>query len=90
MFEPFLDFFASIKALVAVLLASNILPIIGANDPKSLATLLAFFTIEMADCIPASAVIGSIIFSSSTLNKLPFDYTHLQTMPIVRTHILWV
>jgi hypothetical protein len=86
MFEPFLDFFASIKALVAVLLASNILPIIGANDPKSLATALAFLTIEMADCIPASAVIGSIILPPigvfyAILNKLLFDCIRLQSMP---------
>ena len=59
MFEP-LPFFASINALVAVLLASNILPIIGAREPKSLATLLAFLTIEIADCMPARAVMGSI------------------------------
>jgi hypothetical protein len=62
MLEPFLDFLASINALVAVLLASNILPIIGAREPRSLATLDAFLTIEIADCMPASAVIGSIIF----------------------------
>jgi len=53
-------------ALVATDFASNILPIIGASEPKSLATLLAFLTMLMALCIPARAVIGSIIFSSPT------------------------
>jgi hypothetical protein len=47
---------------VAVDLASNNFPIIGASEPRSLATALAFLTIEMADCMPARAVSGSIIF----------------------------
>jgi hypothetical protein len=83
MFEP-LPFFASINALVAVLLASNIFPIIGASEPRSLATFDAFLTIEIADCIPARAVIGSIIFSQpfATQGTLLFGYRHLLSMPI--------
>jgi hypothetical protein len=88
MFEP-LFFFASSKALVQVALASNILPISGASEPRSLATLLAFLTMLMAFCIPARAVRGSII------SYLPFaiqgtllcGYKHLLSMPTAHNDI---
>jgi hypothetical protein len=82
MFEP-LFFLASINALVAVDLASNILPIMGAREPKSEATLLAFLTMLIAFCIPARAVRGSIIFYQlfATQGILLFGCKHHLSKP---------
>jgi len=38
----------------------------GASDPRSWATPAAFLTMLIADCMPARAVIGSIISFSPT------------------------
>jgi hypothetical protein len=56
----------------------------GASEPKSLATLAAFLTMLIADCMPASAVMGSIIFSQpfATQGILPFGCKHHLSMPI--------
>jgi hypothetical protein len=71
-------------AFVATDLASNSLPIMGASEPKSLATLAAFLTMLIADCMPASAVMGSIIFSQpfAIQGILPFGCKHHLSMPI--------
>jgi len=53
-------------AFVATDLASNSLPIMGASEPKSLATFAAFLTMLIADCMPARAEIGSITSFSPT------------------------
>jgi hypothetical protein len=56
----------------------------GASEPKSLATFAAFLTMLIADCMPASAVIGSIIFYQlfATQGILLFGCKHHLSMPI--------
>jgi hypothetical protein len=76
-------------ALVATLLASNILAIIGAKPAKSLATLLAFLTSPMALCNPSSAVMGSIIFAQpfSIQGTLLCDCKHHPSTPTAHSGI---
>jgi hypothetical protein len=70
-------------ALVATDFASNSLPIMGASEPKSLATLAAFLTMLIADCMPAKAVRGSITsyLPFATQGTLLFGYRHHLSMP---------
>jgi hypothetical protein len=76
-------------ALVATLLASNILAIMGVKPAKSLATLLAFLTSPMALCNPSRAVIGSIIFVQPfpTLGKQLCDCKHHPSKPTAHSGI---
>jgi hypothetical protein len=71
-------------AFVATDLASNSLPITGAREERSWATPAAFLTMLMALCIPARAVIGSIIFYQlfATQGILLFGCKHHLSMPI--------
>jgi hypothetical protein len=61
----------------------------GASEPKSLATLAAFLTIEIADCMPAKAVRGSITsyLPFATQGILLFGCKHHPSMPTSRTDI---
>jgi hypothetical protein len=70
-------------AFVATDFASNSLPIMGASEPKSWATFAAFLTMLIADCMPASAVIGSIIsyLPFSIQYSRLFGCTHRQPKP---------
>jgi hypothetical protein len=57
----------------------------GASEPKSLATLAAFLTMLIADCMPAKAVRGSMGIISylpfATQGILLFGCKHHLSMP---------